>query len=267
MFRPSTQPRRTPEAVRYWISYSDLMAAMLLVFILLLIGSLILSRSDLEEQQDELLRAQTELNETLLELDALDTRLSGILGVRGAIIERLRTRFDDEEAAIVFDDATGAILLGSGILFAEGSARLSPEGRDTLDRLIPVYFEALLGDELLREHVGQIVFEGHTNSNYSGSDDPADAYLFNLKLSQDRAYTAMEYVIANALGEEFNAKDLLVAVGYSSSRTLDLPDSPGVEDEERSRRLEIRFRLKDEESMSELRRLISEDRLTPPPAN
>ena len=264
--QPPPPQRRDPAEVTYWISYSDLMAAMLLVFILVLIGALILSRTDLELQQEALFASQAELETTMRELETLDTRLEGIVGVRGAIITRLARRFEESQAEIIFDEDTGTILLGSGILFAEGSARLSPEGRQTLDALIPAYFEALLGDPALRQHVDQIVFEGHTNSNFSGSNDPIDAYLFNLRLSQDRAYAAMEYIIANAIGEEYNAKELLAALGYSSSRRLFLPDQPDLEDEVRSRRIEIRFRLKDEEAMAELRRLITEDRSLSPPS-
>ena len=252
LFRRQSKPRRSDRQVSYWISFSDLMAGLLLVFILLLIGSLIISRGQLEQQE-------AELRETMEELEALDANVAEILGVRATIIERLRDQFEDTDAEIRFDDATGAIQLGSGILFDEGSARLSGQGQKTLEQFIPMYFDALLGNDELREHVGQIVFEGHTNSNFSGSDDPAEAYLFNLQLSQDRAYEAMEYVIANQLGDKYNAKELLAAVGYSSSRLLYKESDPTVEDTERSRRIEIRFRLKDEEAMEELRRLIEED--------
>lgn len=254
LFRRHSTSRRDAQKVRYWISFSDLMAGLLLVFILLLIGSLIISRGQYDQQQ-------ATLQETMDELDTLDTNVADILGVRASIIERLRTQFEDSDAEIRFDDASGAIHLGSGILFDEGSASLSSEGQETLESLIPVYFDALLGDAELRAHVEQIVFEGHTNSNFSGSDDPSEAYLFNLQLSQNRAYEAMEYVIANDLGERYDAKELLAAVGYSSSRLIYKEDEPSVEDTERSRRIEISFRLKDEEAMEELRRLIEEDGL------
>ena len=259
LFRAPRPSRKKTEEISYWISFSDLMAGLLLVFILLLIGSLIVSMGELEDQKEQLEEQQAVLQETMEELETLDTNLADILGIRAAIIERLRQEFEDTGAEITFDDATGAIRLGSGILFDEGSARLSPVGQQTLRELIPVYYDALLGDEELRQHVGQIVFEGHTNSNYSGSDDPSDAYLFNLQLSQDRAYAAMEYVIANALGQAYDAKELLAAVGYSSSRLIFLEDQPDVEDTTRSRRIEIRFRLKDEEALEELRRLVTLD--------
>lgn len=261
LFRRQPTLRRDDRKVSYWISFSDLMAGLLLVFILLLIGSLIISRGQIEVQEAELHETMEELDETMEELETLDSNVADILGVRAKIIERLREEFEDTDTEIRFDDATGAIQLGSGILFDEGSARLNPEGQRTLETLIPIYFEALLGNDELRAHVGQIVFEGHTNSNYSGSDDPSDAYLFNLQLSQDRAYTAMEYVIANELGDQYDAKDLLAAVGYSSSRLIYKESDPKVEDTERSRRIELRFRLKDEEAMEELRRLIEEDGL------
>lgn len=266
LFRRRSTSNSRNRQVSYWISFSDLMAGLLLVFILLLIGSLIVSRAQLEDQRTELEQQQTELerqqatlDETMEELETLDTQISEILGIRAGIIERLKDKFEETDAEIRFDDATGAIQLGSEILFDEGSAELTERGRETLESFIPVYFDALLGDEDLREHIGQVVFEGHTNSNYSASDDPAEAYLFNLQLSQDRAYNAMEYVIANEVGEEYEAKELLAAVGYSSSRLIYKDEEQTVEDTERSRRIEIRFRLKDEEAIEHLRELMDED--------
>lgn len=258
----SHNSQRAPaeEETSYWISYSDLMAALLLVFILLLLGSLFVSKGEFEEKEQELIAKEQALQAMTDELEALDTSLKGIVGVRGALMERLSSRFSSMDAELHFDDATGAIQLGSGILFDEGSARLSEDGRRMLTEFIPIYFESLLGDEGMRPYIEQIVFEGHTNSNYSGGDNPERAYLFNLRLSQDRAYEAMEYVIANDLGKEYAAEKLLAAVGYSSSRLIYREDTPEIEDEERSRRLEIRFRLKDEESMEELRRLIEQER-------
>ena len=51
-----------------------------------------------------------------------------------------------------------------------------------------------------------------------------------------------------------DAREMLSAIGYSSSRPI-LQD--GVEDLERSRRLEIRFRLRDEEALRRLQAVLA----------
>lgn len=246
------------EAVDFWVSYSDLMAGLLLVFILLLISTLMISRASLEAQQEALEQREQELKSTEEQLKTLNSDVADILGVRVELLKRLKERFSSTGGEISFDDATGAVRLGSNILFDEGSAELSKEGRETLEKTLPTYYEALLGDPRLRGHVDQIVFEGHTNSNFSsGSEDPAKAYLFNLRLSQARAYAAMEHVIKANISPELNASSLLAANGYSSSRLLYLQTAEGKEEDKvGSRRLELRFRLKDEAALNKLKELF-----------
>ncbi|QED28449.1 OmpA family protein [Microvenator marinus] len=241
--------RQQRSSVDYWMSYSDLMAGLLMVFILMLVGSIIAAKHDIEVQKAELEESRLELEEAKQELYSLHVGVGDILGVRAQIIERLRKRFADRGGDLVFDDATGAISLGTSILFDEGSDRLRKPGQERLKELLPIYFEALLGDPKLRVHVGQIVFEGHSNSNFSGSD-PKAAYLFNLQLSQARAYSVMQFVFREDLAKGYQIESVLAANGYSSSRPVF--DGEGLEDKERSRRLELRFRLKDEEAIREL---------------
>lgn len=245
------EPEAPEEDVDYWMSYSDLMAGLVLVFILLLVFFIAHSKKNLEEQQEILAIKTAELANKDKQLNIIDKDIERILGIRAEILRRVKTRFQQSGSEVTFDAKTGAIRLGSNILFEEGSARLSGVGKQTLGRVIPIYYEALLGDEKLREHVEQIVIEGHTNSNYSQEHRDERAYLFNLRLSQKRAYEAMEFIVEEGVGESYQAKSLLAANGYSHSRPI--LDESNIEDKERSRRIEIRFRLKDEESLSKLK--------------
>lgn len=259
---PEIEPQ---EDVDYWMSYSDLMAGLVLVFILLLVFFITLAKQDLEQKQQELLDQRQLLDRQTQQLETVDRDVARVLGIREQILLRVKTRFEAAGKNVSFDDNTGAIRLGSNILFREGSSRLSRKGRETLEHVIPLYYEALLGDEQLRDHVDQIVFEGHTNTNYSGDDDPDRAYLYNLRLSQRRAYEAMEYVIDSDIGASYEAKELLAANGYSSSRIIYEDEARTQEDKERSRRIEIRFRLKDERSLNQLREMFEQLEPIPEP--
>ncbi len=247
--------RRARNVNDFWVSYSDLMAGLLLVFIL--VTMIVLHRSQeayeiqsriYEEQSSQLKKAHDKLG-------AIDKDVSKILGVRKSIVARLKIKFSESGKDIHFDDATGAIRLGSNILFAEGSPKLRKTGQDALTELIPIYYDALLGDPELRRHVGQIVFEGHTNSNYKRGKNVDEGYLSNLQLSQERAYQAMSFIVKSEVGKNFKAKELLAANGYSSSRPVLKND---IEDKELSRRLEIRFRLKNEAALSKLSEIFNE---------
>lgn len=234
----------------YWLSYSDLMAGLLLIFMLLIVVVLQSSKQSLEDERQKLKKQQEKFEQLNNDHTKLNKDIDQVLGVRTKILQRLRQRFNEKGSNISFDDATGAVRLGSDILFPEGSSRLLPEGKQALDQTMPIYFEALLGDEELKKHVDQIIIEGHTNSNYSGSKNEQDAYLFNLRLSQERAYEAMEYIIRSR--EHENHFKLLAANGYSNTRLVKKKET-GEEDKERSRRIELRFRLKDEEALNDLR--------------
>lgn len=252
IFRRSSRRRSDePQTIDYWLSYSDLMAGLLLVFIILLVGTLYALKDNLERQQEELLKSQERLVE-------IDTGVADILGVRAKLLERIKTRFEQAGGNISFDDATGAVRLGSNILFREGSGELTTAGKEQLDEVMPVYLDALLGDPSLRQHVDRIVFEGHTNSNYDGPGGASRAYLFNLQLSQARAYSAMEHVIKSGAAEQLAANEMLAATGFSSSRLIYSDSAQTVEDKVRSRRLEVRFRLKDEEALRRLKGLFDE---------
>lgn len=228
-----------------------------MVFILLLMVVLLTLRTEAEKSARVLQRETEEAERRQTELRDLRQQVQAVLGVRAEILKRIKERFDHTGSNIEFDDATGAIRLGSDILFSEGSATLTSEGQKALQRAMPTYFEALLGDADLGQHIDRISIEGHTNSNYSGSADPGAAYLFNLRLSQSRAYAALEYIIQSKLGARYNAPNILVANGYSNSRLLFFPGTQ-TEDKQRSRRIEIRFRLKDEEALQTLSRQLEE---------
>lgn len=265
----SRKGRKDVATVDFWISYSDLMAGLMMVFVLLLMGTLLVLHSEAEENKRQLKDQQEKAQEQQYradeqrrraelqrrELEGLRSKVSAVLGVRAELLARVRERFARSGSNIEFDDATGAVRLGSDILFGEGSSTLTDAGQDALRSTLPLYLEALLGDPELGRYVDRISIEGHTNSNYSGSSDPARAYLYNLRLSQGRAYAALDFIIREDMGSPFNPRELLVANGYSSSRLIHRPTS-GAEDKTRSRRIEIRFRLKDEETLRVLDELI-----------
>jgi chemotaxis protein MotB len=238
------------------------MAGLLLAFVLILAAIQLVASQRLEEKRQRVQRQKQKLTQ-------LRDRVSNVLGVRAKLMERLNERFSRFGGEIELDDATGSIRLGSSILFDEGSAELKRRGREKLRTYMPVYFKALLGDPKLREHVGQIIFQGHTNSNYSGPGGEQAAYLYNLKLSQDRAFSAMRFVLDEGIGTEYDVRNVLQASGFSYSHLIYRENEEGeqVEDEQASRRIEIRFRLKGEKALRQLRRVFrdklqQEDELT-----
>jgi len=105
----------------------------------------------------------------------------------------------------------------------------------------------LVTDENIKPHLDKIIIEGHTDSD--------GGYIYNLKLSQDRALAVMEYLFTLEFSKKYNIKPLVIASGRSY---LDAIKKNGVEDKEASRRIEIKFRLKNEDAMHEIEKVLDE---------
>ena len=302
--------RKTDEETTYWLSYSDMMAGLLLTFVLIialttlharvqydekesqLVGKeqelrvqadaleeekavvaaqqkqlddqevvLSLQRSALDEQeeklsaQEETLRRQSQLLEELQELmDSQQEKLDRIIGVRSELIEALKAEFDNSDLHIAVDQQTGAITFDASILFEYNEAELKESGREFLAEFLPRYARILLSPKY-RQYISEIMIEGHT--------DTTGDYLFNLELSQKRAYSVAEYCLADDSGILTKIQlERLRSVISTNGRSYSSPiyNEDGTVDMDASRRVEFLFRLKDEEMIREMIEILSAEK-------
>ena len=223
---------------QYWLSYADLLAGLLMVFALLLLTAF-------HTYQDRAAPVQ----------DLVETRR--------AIADTLRARFEGRGFLRV-DTVTGSVRFGGEVLFDRGSSDLRQLGRERLGEFAADYLPVLLGIPRFEEHLEEIVIEGHTDQDGPFPPDRVeDNYLFNLGLSQDRASSVMQFLLQQSTEYEDALRQYVTANGRSFSDLLFLAPDSTVVDKEGSRRIEIRFRLNDEQVIQEiLERLFfrSEDR-------
>lgn len=208
------------EAPNFWASYSDLMAGMLLVFVLLLVVALFHFAEHNERKQQQ--------------LEGQEAKMRSFVLLQQKLIENLSSALQSETVHI--DPNTGVLQIGSGILFGEGEATLRPAGRQKLLQIFDAYVRVVL-DEEFRGFIKQIEIEGHTNTN--------GTYLYNLELSQKRALAVMKELIAHSGSERSRLEELVLASGRGYAQLI--RDEKGEEDPVRSRRIEIKFRLKEAE--------------------
>lgn len=199
----------------YWLSYSDLMAGLLMVFVLMLLISL--------DRYGGPARIKMELD-----------------GATSGVIDELQEAFRDSRGVVV-DSLTGAVRFPDAVLFDEGSAVIRPEGRAILTAFGPRYMGVMTGDSV-RDYLQAIAIEGHTNDN--------GGYMYNLDLSQRRAFAVMQFLLSTAGEYEAPLRRYATANGESFRRQLCLvplqPEQecpPAQVDRSGSRRIEIRFRL------------------------
>jgi chemotaxis protein MotB len=217
---------RSADESGYWISLSDLLAGMLIIFILTLCYAVL----DYAEDRDKLQEVQKKLSESL-ELRSQ---------ILQAIADSLHSR--DSEIVIAVDTVRGAILLPEGVLFGSGQARLSSRGIQTLEVLGPVIYDILIQEQFTGQ-VETIFVEGHTDDRPI-STKLQRIFASNWELSSQRAINAWRALRSSAKLDSLrnhSGQQLFSCSGYADSRPVLEGDSPEVR--RRNRRIDLRFHM------------------------
>ena len=208
--------------------------------------------SELASRDEALAQSQQNLDEANALMKTQQEKIDQIIGVKADLIAALNQEFRNNQIDVNIDSQTGAIVLNSSVLFDLNESVLTDDGKKVLHEVLPTYCQVLLSDAY-SDYVAEVIIDGYTDS--SGS------YISNLQLSQARAYAVAEYLLQTSgdfLSSEQNEAlaQKLTANGRSQSDLI--LDASGNENAEASRRVEIKFRLKDEEMISELSQIISD---------
>ncbi|KAA6224804.1 MULTISPECIES: OmpA family protein [unclassified Campylobacter] len=193
--------------------------------VLILLGQL--------ERRDEIIQAWQDkfgiAKQKVQNLGLLRTNLS----------KNLKLKLDDLDNNISINDKTGSIVLSATNLFGKDSYVLKDEVKVRLRNFLTKYFEVILNDEKLYLNIENILIEGHTSSDGS--------YVYNLDLSQKRAYELMNFIYT--FNKDNKLHKFLIASGRSSSVPI---LKNGVEDKDASQRMEIKFIIKTNYALKDL---------------
>jgi outer membrane protein OmpA-like peptidoglycan-associated protein len=132
-------------------------------------------------------------------------------------------------------------VFSSDVLFQFNKADIRPEFKESLDKFIPQYVSVLTSPKYISS-VSEIVIEGHT--------DNIGDYNYNMDLSQKRA----NFKNLDSYNKEI-LRNIITANGRSKSQTI--KNSDGSINQEKSRRVIFKFRLKDEESIKQIDSILS----------
>lgn len=151
------------------------------------------------------------------------------------------------------DAQTGSITFSSDVLFRYNSATLTAESRDTLKEIIPMYLGVLLQSNF-RPYLAEIIIEGHTDTD--------GGYESNMTLSYNRANSVARFCLdeANGLTKDQieQLQSVLTVNGRSFSSPIYQTNSTEV-DMAASRRVEIKFRLKEEEMIDKITEVLNQE--------
>ncbi len=293
--RNNRKERNAFHSPSYWQSYSDMMAALLLIFILIIAITLAIykqkqtdlevtkqqlssTQADLAMSEEELknymaqlddantkvsmtqeeLQAaynaiaakQEEVDATQEELRATKSQLQDIVGVRTDIIRALQESLDGSSMTV--DAQNGSITFSSDVLFRYNSAVLTENSKNTLREVIPTYLSVLLQADY-RPYIAEIIVEGHT--------DTEGGYASNMELSFARANAVATFCQNSKNGltdDQITALQNVLTVNGRSYSSPVYKEGTSEVDMAASRRVEIKFRLKEDEMIDKINEVLNE---------
>ncbi len=207
----------------------------------------------LQDQEDTLNAQQADLDEKTALLADQQAQIDQIIGVKADVIEALRSEFAKNNVNVDIDANTGALTLDANVMFDYDQSELTDEGKAVLEQILPIYCQVLLQDDY-KQYLAEIIIDGYTDTDGD--------YSYNLYLSQMRSLAVAQYLLdiqGNFLNGEQSQElqDYLTVNGHSMANPI--LDAQGNVDKDASRRVEVKFRLKDDEMIQELNEIMSSD--------
>lgn len=203
----------------FWASMSDLLLGLTIVFIVLF----------------------------ALAMTGLTKQSIQNMNTKSKITKQLANEFQKRDIPVDIDKLTGNIKISDLELFELNKWTISDKGKKYLNQVVPIYFDTILGDPEISKNISQIIIEGHTDSqSFSSAKSEEENYTKNLELSIKRAYAVSSFVI----NQDYKNKDkykgnLLKLLSTNGSSYSSPVIVNGKEDFTKSRRVELKFQLKD----------------------
>ncbi|MBZ6004686.1 OmpA family protein [Paraclostridium bifermentans] len=191
------------EHSNFWPTFTDLLATILMVVIMLLISS--------------------------------ESMVGGVeQGIASNVNNSVKQTLKENGIPIEIDKESGEVTFGETALFDTDSDQLKPEAKEILKVFVPKYAETIYKD--YGDYISKIIVEGHT--------DDVGSYIYNLDLSQRRAFSVVNFIVGEEIGD-YKYKDKLtgdiIAVGRSKAEPIKNNDDSINRD--KSRRVEIKYEV------------------------
>jgi len=167
---PYLEPETEIDETGTWLSIGDLMSALLMIFALILIVTLLQLTEKIEEEQNS----------------------------RIIIIQALEQKLTEKGIDAIVDPTTGDISILQSVLFDLNEAKLKPKGIALLNDFVPIYGSVIFSDPDISEQIQYIVVEGHTSSDGYRSS--------NMVLSTARANAVANLIYSS----QFDNKEQLI---------------------------------------------------------
>jgi len=225
----SYSANHTDEENPYWISFSDIMAGLLVIFILAVL-TLIL----------ELTQTRTQINETIDEI--LRAEL-----VRQNILDEVKEELEKENIYVEISENHTVIRIPEQTLHFDSNKSRIPDDVKIQDKVLQIgkILQVAIVKKQRWKHLDTIFVEGHTDIL------PTNLVGGNWRLSTDRAISVWRFweqnlsedrrlsMLKNHGGEE----KLFSVSGYGETRPVQIEQTTDLQ-RQKNRRIDIRFTIK-----------------------
>jgi len=209
---------------REWMSISDMMSGLMLIFLFIAISFMVKVESEKQKMKDVVLEYR-------------DTKVN----LNEALYGEFENELEEWNASITKDNSI--VFSSPEVLFEVSKSDIKDEFKVILKEFFPRYIKILTSQKYI-DSIYELRVEGHTSDSWKGSTSPKEIYLKNMQLSQQRAYKVLSfcYSLEDTVNQE-NRKWLekhLRANGMAFSK---------MQTKKRARRVEFVVQLKSEKSV------------------
>lgn len=189
----------------YWVSISDMMAGLMIIFMFIAIAYILEVKKEQHERDALFEDFQLTKEQLFNDLDSV-------------------FRDDFKRWDVELDRDLSIKFTNPEILFGANSSALTNKFSAILNKFIPKYLDILLKEEY-SDKISEVRIEGHTNTKPTRNSK--DSYMGNLILSQQRSAEVLEYLRNTDYFKTLSSKNKdklqfwLTANGLSYGRTLD----------------------------------------------
>lgn len=229
-------PRRAVDDAErpFWISYADLMTALMILFLVIMVTALSSITKKAEQiNLDNQKVSQVVMNRNEpnpLKVTDAEKRVQEI----ASICKYLSDKVAASGQSIFVDCKLNRINFGEAGRFATDNYRLDPKGEEALLKTIPVILNAA-HTELGKKWLKQVLIEGYTDTDGS--------YLYNLNLSLKRS----EWVMCTLLSDDRDHETHLTSGDRRAIKKLFLAGGVAFNNiqgsKDASRRIELRLQF------------------------
>lgn len=218
-FFGTNQPSSSEDG-EHWLTVSDLMAGLMMVFLFIAIVYM----RDISIEKDKIEDVAVAYQENQVAIyEALNSEFEYELDAWKASVDKETLSFQFNSPEVLFDS---------------GESSLKPEFEEILVSFIPRYLEVL---EQFKESIDEVRIEGHTSSEWGIDTNPDEAYFMNMALSQNRTRSVLNFAyLETGLSDGYKSwvKHAFSAVGLASAKAK--LNSDGSENKQLSRRVSFR---------------------------